>query len=403
MTAGVLFIENYVAGGSDQVARLLLQKLPFSSLTVMVNQNNDMAILLSGALPPHVTVERYNLLTIPELLNFAKSKTVGPLRTFYWLIAHLLRYPLFIFSIFYFFIRIVRTKATVFVANNGGYPGGDYCRSATIAASCVPAMKVFHIVHSMAAPSQKLTSFIEWVIDRTIDCRCRLITVCQAAADQLKAKRWIKQDAEVIYNGLEPESVVTYPAQRVEFNILNVGYFDHNKNQAMLILALRQLVEKGHKNARVHFLGAETGDGLRELCRQQACELGLAEYVDFEGFVNDPQPWFQTCDLFVLCSDCEGLPMTIIEAMRSGKPVVATAVGGVPELVVEGLNGFIVQPGDHLNLAIRIESLLLDRSLATNFGSAGKARFEANFTVNKMLSEYVRVLALAGNEFCECG
>lgn len=377
------------------MARLLLQRLPFSSLTVMVNQKNDMAILLAGALPPHVTVERYGLVTVPELLKLSKSRRSATLRTFFWLMGHLLRYPLFFFSIIYFYIRIVRTRATVFVANNGGYPGGDYCRSASIAASMVPAMRVFHIVHSMAVSSPLVIAPFEWLIDRVIDSRCRLIAVCQAAAEQLKAKRWIRQDAEVIYNGLEPACAITYPLRGGEFNILHVGYFDRNKNQEMLIQALGRVVKNGRSNMCVHFLGAETGDGLREVCRQQASDLGVTELVRFDGFVNDPQPWYQACDLFVLCSDCEGLPMTIIEAMRAGKPVVATAVGGVPELVVDGVSGFVVQPGDCASLATQIESLLLDRSLARRFGTAGKASFEKNFTVGRMVSEYVRVLGLA--------
>lgn len=395
MTVGVLFVENYIAGGSDQVARSLLEKLPFAKLTVMVNQKNDTAILLAGTLPPHITVEHYGLITLHEFLSFAKSRKSATSRTFFWVIGHLLRYPLFFFSIIYFFIRIVRTKATVFVANNGGYPGGDCCRSASIAASMVPTMRVFHIVHSMAASPPVVITPFEWMIDRVIDCRCRLIAVCQAAADQLKAARWIRQDAEVIYNGLGASSAAACPMEGGEFKILHVGYFDRNKNQAMLIRALGKLAEMGHSNVRVSFLGAETGDGLCEECRQQASEFGIAELVNFEGFVNDPQPWYQSCDIFVLCSDCEGLPMTIIEAMRAGKPVVATAVGGVPELVVEGVSGFVVRPGDFVSLANRIESLLLDRPLARRLGTAGRAFFEHSFTVDRMVSEYVRILGLA--------
>ena len=397
MTTGILFVENYIAGGSDQVAHLLLKQLPFSSLTLMVNQNDDTTILLAGALPPHVTVVRYHLVTVPELLSICKSKKSAPLRTLFWMMGHLLRYPLFVFSIFYFFIRIVRTKASVFVANNGGYPGGDYCRSASIAASLVPRMKVFHIVHSMAVPPPLAIAAIEWLIDYSIDSRCRLITVCRAAADQLKAKRRIKQDAEVIYNGLEPVTTANDTSDQSyenDFTILNVGYFDRNKNQAMLVRALGDLVEKGFRSVSVHFLGAETEDAQREACSHLASELGVAKHVSFDGFVTDPQPWYQTCDLFVLCSDCEGLPITILEAMRSGKPVVATAVGGVSELVLEGVNGFVIQPGDFKSLAIRIGTLLLDRPMARQFGAAGKASFDASFTMERMVSKYAHVFGL---------
>ena len=395
MTAGIIFIENYVAGGSDQLARLLLRKLPFSSLTVMVNQNNDMAILLSGTLPPHVTVERYGLLTIPELLNFAKVKTTGPFRKLYWVVAHLLRYPLFIFSIFYFLIRITKIKATVFVANNGGYPGGDYCRSATIAASFIPLMKVFHVVHSTAVPSKKLTTFIEWVIDRTLDNRCRLITVCRAAADELKSHRWIKQDAEVIYNGIE-DARLGYENQSAEFGlrILNVGYFDHNKNQQMLLCAVVELVRRGIRDIKVVFAGADSGDGSLERCMELTRKFCIVDYVKFVGFVTDMNPLYKESDVLVLCSHREGMPMSILEAMRSGKAVVATDVGGIGELIFQGANGFVVPANNHIELANRLELFAIDRTLIARCGLVGRAIYERNFTAMHMEQHYSKVLGL---------
>ena len=75
MTAGILFAENYIAGGADQVANTLIRMLPFSRLTVMVNRADDTRILLAGEIPSHVTVERYGLMTIPELASAARSRT----------------------------------------------------------------------------------------------------------------------------------------------------------------------------------------------------------------------------------------------------------------------------------------------------------------------------------------
>jgi len=394
MTAGVLFVENYTAGGSDQVARTLIEGLPFSRLTVMANRGNDMRILLAGELPPHVTVERYGLVTIPELLGFARQLRGWPLRRLFWATGHVLRYLLIVLSVPYFFHRIARTRATVFVANNGGYPAGDYCRSATVAASMIPRMKAFHIVHSMPKPARGSFAPFEWLMDRTIDRCCEVITVCRAAAEQLNKVRWISQSVRVIHNGLVPTSVLSPARHSGEFRILNIGYFDRNKNQSMLIRAVAELARRGCNNVRVHFVGADTGDGMLEKCRTLSADLGVHDRVAFEGFISDVESRYRDCDLFVLCSNWEGFPMTILEAMRAGKPVVATGTGGVKDQVQEGVNGFVVAPDDHLSLADRIESLVRDGDMLKRLGAASRATFEELYTMDRMISRYVEVLGL---------
>jgi len=401
MTSGILFVENYIAGGADQVARTLLENLPFARLTVMVNCRNDSRILFSGTLPKHITVERYGLVTISELIAFARRCPNTLLRTLMLGVCFVIRYPLFVFSLFYFRHKISRTGATIFVANNGGYPGGYYCRSATIAATFLRGMHVFHIVHSMALPARNGTRLFEWLIDRTIDRGCRVITVCQAAAVQLKKVRWINQNAEVIYNGL-----TNVPMPRVvrgeRFCILNVGYFDHNKNQAMLIRAVAELVRRGCDDLCVHFLGADAGTGCTDECHKLVSDLGVAKHVCFKGFVTNAEQHYLQADLFVLCSYWEGLPLAILEAMRAGKPVIATNVGGVSEQVIDGVNGFLVAPDDYLALADRIFRLLCDREMLLNFGRASRDTYEKKFSLDEMISRYSNVLGLDENSGLTC-
>jgi len=291
-------------------------------------------------------------------------------------------------------------KVNVFVVNNGGYPGGDFCRSASIAASLLPSVRVFHIVHSMAASPSVWVVPLEWLIDRIIDSRCRFITICRATADHLKSQRRIMQNVKTIYNGLEKISLSDFSKGGEKFNILNVGYFDHNKNQAMLIRAVAELAKRGYNNVHVHFLGNETEDHQAEFCRVLAIELNVTSMIHFEGFVTDTLSWYRACDLFVLCSFSEGLPMSIIEAMRVGRPVLATRVGGVPEMVDEGVNGFVVSSGDYICLANQIELFMLDNEMLDRFGIASKELFEEKFTVDIMMSEYARTFGLeAGHDF----
>ena len=87
------------------------------------------------------------------------------------------------------------------------------------------------------------------------------------------------------------------------------------------------------------------GDGpLRGALEERARELGISERVRFAGRRTDTAAFYRDCDLFVLLSDYEGMPMSIIEAMASGLPVVATRAGGVAELVDDGVNGALVNP-----------------------------------------------------------
>jgi len=99
-------------------------------------------------------------------------------------------------------------------------------------------------------------------------------------------------------------------------------------------------------------------------------------------------------DVLCLPSSVEGLPLVVLEAMAQGKPVVATAVGGTPELVVDGETGLLVPPGDAGALADALEEILRDPELARRFGDAGRRRVLRSFSLSAMTG---RVLGLYGD------
>ncbi len=101
---------------------------------------------------------------------------------------------------------------------------------------------------------------------------------------------------------------------------------------------------------------------------------------------GDVLPWLAALDVGVLCSETEGLSNAVLEYMAAGLPVVATAVGGTPELVEEGETGYLVEVGDVGALAERVGRLLGDADLRTRLGTAGRRRFEARFTVDRMVA-----------------
>ena len=198
-----------------------------------------------------------------------------------------------------------------------------------------------------------------------------------------------------IYNGLTVSSwrrLGEKPGN--ELRILNVGYFDHNKNQEMLIHAVAELVRRGMGNIKATFVGASTGDGTFERCRSLAANFGLADRVQFLGFVENMAPQYDAADLFVLCSRSEGLPISILEAMRAGRAVVATGVGGISELVRDGESGYVIPVDDHLTLADKLERFALDRRLLVCCGAAGRMIYEQQFNVERMVARYARIFGL---------
>ena len=143
------------------------------------------------------------------------------------------------------------------------------------------------------------------------------------------------------------------------------------------------------------------GDGPdRPELASEARRLGLESVVQLAGERNDVPELLAASDIFVLSSRSEGLPLSILEAMAAGLPVVATTVGGVPELVLEGETGLLVPPGDPQALAGAIERLLDDSTLRGRLGAAGRIRVEERFdlvsTRQAHLDLYSTLLAAAG-------
>ncbi len=131
---------------------------------------------------------------------------------------------------------------------------------------------------------------------------------------------------------------------------------------------------------------AIVGDGkLRARLEAKAAELGLAERVHFAGFRIDAAAWLASADLSLLSSVKEGLSNTVIESMAAGKAVVATSVGGNPEVVVDGVTGFLVPPRRPDLLAERITTVVTDPALRQRMAEAGRRRVHEMFSVPRMV------------------
>ncbi|QWV95844.1 glycosyltransferase [Geomonas nitrogeniifigens] len=123
--------------------------------------------------------------------------------------------------------------------------------------------------------------------------------------------------------------------------------------------------------------------------RKLAGELGMTSRVRFLGSVGDVLPVIADLDVAVLCSESEGLSNAIIECMGCGKPVICTRTGGNPELVAEGVNGYLVDVGDVTGLAEKLRLLLSQRDHARELGQNGARLFADRFSIKKMADEHL--------------
>ncbi len=136
--------------------------------------------------------------------------------------------------------------------------------------------------------------------------------------------------------------------------------------------------------------GLLLGDGpLLPALRARAAALGLEGRVLFPGHQPEVAPYLQALDVFVLSSWSEGLPMSLLEAMAAGKPIVATAVGGVPEVVRDGREGRLVPPGAPDALADALLELTADADGRRAMGAAARARVEEGFSIAATGPQYV--------------
>jgi glycosyltransferase involved in cell wall biosynthesis len=168
---------------------------------------------------------------------------------------------------------------------------------------------------------------------------------------------------------------------------VSVARFEEQKNHALLLEAFAQGPAYDPRAQLVL-----VGDGsLRAVLQAQAASLGIAPQVHFLGVRSDVPDLLGASDVFAMSSDWEGNPLSVMEAMASGLPIVCTAVGGVPDLLANGREGFLVQRGNERGMANSMAFLLRSKASRLVMGAAGALRAKEYFDVSRMVHAYERL------------
>jgi sugar transferase (PEP-CTERM/EpsH1 system associated) len=165
-----------------------------------------------------------------------------------------------------------------------------------------------------------------------------------------------------------------------------VGRLSEIKRQDVLICAFAR-VRDTFPDAHLVIVG--DGPLLQDL-RALADGIGIGEVVHFVGYQPHSAPYLRAMDVFALTSRSEGMPQAVLEACVMGLPVVASRVGGLPEVINDGVTGILCEPEDDQGIAIALCDLLANPRKRRELGAAAKARVETTFSVARMAGEYHR-------------
>ena len=262
----------------------------------------------------------------------------------------------------------------------------DVIKYATAAARLSGVKKCVHTVHSLA--DREAEGRIQKIINGTYFRKAWSVPVALTPEVQASVSDFYGLPPEripVIYNGIDLSRCIlktTYETGET-VTILHVGRFDVPKNHAGLLEAFR-LLRETHPECHLRLVG--DGD-LRLRMEALVKEKGISDAVEFCGMQSNVYPYLHDADIFTLPSIYEGNPMTIIEAMGTGLPIVASRVGGIPDMIHDGESGILVEPEPRA-VCDALARMVEDGALRRRLGENAKAQ-SRQFSAEHMAEDYL--------------
>ncbi len=215
---------------------------------------------------------------------------------------------------------------------------------------------------------------------------CEKIINVSEANRQLARRYKVGREKQLVtvHNGIPDNGFRSEPGEAAECRIIMVARFAAQKDQMSLVRALAP-VQAPYRLLLV-------GDGpTRGAVEAEAARLGLTGKVEFLGERLDVPSLLASSHVFVLSTHYEGFPISILEAMRTGLPVVSTNVGGVREAIADGISGYLIPHGDQAQLTQRLSELAASPALRARLGAAARRSFEDHFQLDAMVRKTLEV------------
>ena len=230
---------------------------------------------------------------------------------------------------------------------------------------------------------------------------CRIVVLYQLWVDEIK-KLLPSADVRVLRNFVPPQDPPdpgeiervreSLDLTKENFVVLTVGWMGQNKGSYEILKAVPKVVTQDD-SIRFVLLGAEEQPGDMACLSAIVKKENLGPWVRLRGEVERDKvpPFYGAADVFLLPSFSEGMPMTIIEAMQSGLPVIASPVSAIPDMIQHGVSGWLINPGSPEEITESVLRLKRDGALRRKLAAAGKAVFEEKFEFWRGIGEIRRL------------
>ena len=235
---------------------------------------------------------------------------------------------------------------------------------------------------------QGLSTLANWGYRALSYLTCRLvdhvICVCIHDFELVRRSNFIQEGKfSVIHNGIPDLATIQrcrHPVNKTTVcSLVMVARLAHPKDPTLLLRAMPKL-----EKTRLTLVG----DGPERSTLEALCQdLKINERVTFVGESSTPEVFIAQADIVLLITQSEGLPLAILEGFRAGKPVIGTAVGGIPEAINDGNQGYLVEPGNLSDLVSKLQILVTDQDLRHQMGKRARRTYESYFLDQKMLTK----------------
>lgn len=313
-----------------------------------------------GALVEKLKEEDVNIITIPYLKR--DISLLDELRSFYFI-----------------FQTLLTEKPDIFHTNSSKMGG-----MGNLAARLAGTKKIIFTGHAWAFNEPRtlwqkpIIKFFVWL---TIFLSHRTICVSDKTRSQVASWPFVQNKLVVVKNGITPFELT--PRTEHPLTVGTLAELHKVKGLDILLKAWNKFHKK-HPKAKLIIMG--TGEE-KENLKAQARELGITDSVSLKGYVENAKRYLSDFDIFVLPSRSEAMPYTLLEAGLAGLPVIATSVGGVPEVIENGANGILIPPENSEVLFSSLVLLAEDEELRKRLGANLKASIQEDFSFEKMVSQ----------------
>jgi len=225
-----------------------------------------------------------------------------------------------------------------------------------------------------------------------------IVGVNYESIEIFQAFHWAEGKLKVIHNGIDFPAVQTtgevmedLPAQNAPVKIVMLANFFPLKAHSVAIKGFAKFCRAGGEGVlwicgdTPNNLGPDYETSLRQLCHS----VGAADKIHFLGWRSDAAAIVKHSNILIVTSETEGMPRSVLEAMALGKPVIATRVGGIPEVIRDGVDGILIDVGDDDAVAESLQRLE-NPDIRREMGLAAQQRIKANFNIKDKAAEFLK-------------